>query len=1080
MTLSAQKEGGKLSKKVYSGVVTRVLTNPQNKQKVILKVDGIGEATIAWGKSKPGELSKGAKVEVCLNEHDDGRWIVSKIVSIKQTTRDKLKQKLKGQRGFLQRLFLAAMGGSKSNFSALESRAESLEPFIEYVEHSKEAYKLLQKTARFKWEPVENEKFITVTKQMGVKIRVQSPDLPYVLVNGPLESINEETKLMHPKGYTADILVVKSNSTGVEFLTSRELNSQGWQIFGGAHHMEEIKWSRNLGSKPIEIVSFGNKDVKILNQSKKGEWTELVLDIGKMAIVGKQALFDGKNMDWEIISQPLNIGSLNDGASGRQITSQAKFNQPTKVKYFPSGDFLYDSDGVRYSYKKSTEVANLLTLKIRLDEVIERNLDEDYDTNPMDILFSPDSEYNELIVNYRKDKPMAKQNKIIITSKDVNSKTITIKAPRYFKLKTTDRLSLRPNLFYIERQLEMLQILRDYPLPHHDALLKLTEQGTDDSRNKLWQSFDSLEELQWKILTRDTDGTEQQRDFVRKAVSTPDFAILQGPPGSGKTTAIIELIAQLAAQNKKVLLCGSTQASIDNVLLRIKENGSLKKLISPLRIGRVEGIYDPGVHDYVLSEQMEKMMQIGLSDEESRDLILRQTNLTCGTMAGIIGHPLIKDSEDDQGKNLKTPQAHFDVLIVDEASKTTFQQFIIPAAFSRKWVLVGDVRQLPPFLEASELMTNLEMMNDSTGELYTRAAQRACLLLRNIQRYKEPKSGHPVVIIEPEGVPAALINEMNARNGKPFQRNNITIIGSKISESLHEGVRFFTPQDVINSSQANICLHASDLIIIGSDCYPQTAELLPVHSIIRNGTIEAQEVTTNRMNLYKDRQHETFKNPWHPMNTASLLTEWTYQISWRLNRSYELKVSKNNHQKERLENDIKEYLPQSQDIRKRLEEIRSIALPSVLECLQYGFATGKAKNLLPETTLTCGFPRSALSSRFSRINFQHRMHPEISSFSRKEFYEDKALIDADTLLIRESKYPFEYRNNQSRSTWIDVPSGGINEVHAIKFELEQFIEYARKNRPTNPRRDNTAPLLSRIHISEPTRRVDGSRMPSSA
>ena len=152
----------------------------------------------------------------------------------------------------------------------------------------------------------------------------------------------------------------------------------------------------------------------------------------------------------------------------------------------------------------------------------------------------------------------------------------------------------------------MLQILRDYPLPHHDALLKLTEQGTDDSRNKLWQSFDSLEELQWKILTRDTDGTEQQRDFVRKAVSTPDFAILQGPPGSGKTTAIIELIAQLAAQNKKVLLCGSTQASIDNVLLRIKENGSLKKLISPLRIGRVEGIYDPGVHDYVLSEQMEK------------------------------------------------------------------------------------------------------------------------------------------------------------------------------------------------------------------------------------------------------------------------------------------------------------------------------------------------------------------------------------------------------------------------------------------------------------------------------------------
>ena len=39
--------------------------------------------------------------------------------------------------------------------------------------------------------------------------------------------------------------------------------------------------------------------------------------------------------------------------------------------------------------------------------------------------------------------------------------------------------------------------------------------------------------------------------------------------GSGKTTAIIELIAQCAKQGKRVLLCGSTQASIDNVLTRI-------------------------------------------------------------------------------------------------------------------------------------------------------------------------------------------------------------------------------------------------------------------------------------------------------------------------------------------------------------------------------------------------------------------------------------------------------------------------------------------------------------------------------
>ena len=137
---------------------------------------------------------------------------------------------------------------------------------------------------------------------------------------------------------------------------------------------------------------------------------------------------------------------------------------------------------------------------------------------------------------------------------------------------------------------------------------------------------------------------------------------MQGPPGSGKTTAIIELIAQLTQQNKKVLLCGSTQASIDNVLLRIKENKRLSEYISPLRIGRKEGIYDSGVHGYVLSEQIDRLTENGLEKDVAQDLCLRQANLTCGTMQGIISHPWIKGSTHDQGKKLKAPQAHFDVL----------------------------------------------------------------------------------------------------------------------------------------------------------------------------------------------------------------------------------------------------------------------------------------------------------------------------------------------------------------------------------------------------------------------------------
>ena len=143
-------------------------------------------------------------------------------------------------------------------------------------------------------------------------------------------------------------------------------------------------------------------------------------------------------------------------------------------------------------------------------------------------------------------------------------------------------------------------------------------------------------EPNWMVLTGGADGTEMQKDMVRVALSSRDFSILQGPPGSGKSTTILEIVLQKIISGENVLLGGSTQASIDNVLLRIKENGSLKKLISPLRIGRVEGIYDPGVHDYVLSEQMEKMMP---DSGMIREVKYQYADMSRGGDGGELGFP---------------------------------------------------------------------------------------------------------------------------------------------------------------------------------------------------------------------------------------------------------------------------------------------------------------------------------------------------------------------------------------------------------------------------------------------------------
>ena len=277
-------------------------------------------------------LSVNGKEPVSLNGSQQHRQMSKQISNkskkkkskknIVSRTLQKIKSRYRGEQGFLRRLFLVAMGGSGTDYASLEARAESLEPFIEYVEHSKEAYQHLRKTARFRWEPVENEKFLTITKQLGTKIRVRSENLPYILTRGPVEAILEDAQLMHPKGHIADILIVRRNSVGVEFLTSQDLDSSGWRIFGGKHSMEEIEWSHNTGSKPIEKISLGNHDVRILNQSKKGEWIELVLDSESKDLRSKQLLFDGRHMEWESISQADFVGPLKDGKSGRQVISR--------------------------------------------------------------------------------------------------------------------------------------------------------------------------------------------------------------------------------------------------------------------------------------------------------------------------------------------------------------------------------------------------------------------------------------------------------------------------------------------------------------------------------------------------------------------------------------------------------------------------------------------------------------------------------------------------------------------------------------------------------------------------------------
>ena len=69
------------------------------------------------------------------------------------------------------------------------------------------------------------------------------------------------------------------------------------------------------------------------------------------------------------------------------------------------------------------------------------------------------------------------------------------------------------------------------------------------------------------------DLDEDKRAAIEAALGSPDVMLLRGPPGTGKTTFIAELVIQTlrADPDARILLCSQTNVAVDNAVERIAE-----------------------------------------------------------------------------------------------------------------------------------------------------------------------------------------------------------------------------------------------------------------------------------------------------------------------------------------------------------------------------------------------------------------------------------------------------------------------------------------------------------------------------
>ncbi|KAJ8105467.1 hypothetical protein OPT61_g10159 [Boeremia exigua] len=83
-----------------------------------------------------------------------------------------------------------------------------------------------------------------------------------------------------------------------------------------------------------------------------------------------------------------------------------------------------------------------------------------------------------------------------------------------------------------------------------------------------------------------------QQAAVTKVMSTKDYALVLGMPGTGKTTTIAHIIRTLVAKGKSILLTSYTHTAVDNILLKIRDDR-----IGILRLGASAKIH-PEVREF--------------------------------------------------------------------------------------------------------------------------------------------------------------------------------------------------------------------------------------------------------------------------------------------------------------------------------------------------------------------------------------------------------------------------------------------------------------------------------------------------
>ncbi|XP_074488841.1 DNA-binding protein SMUBP-2 [Sebastes fasciatus] len=219
---------------------------------------------------------------------------------------------------------------------------------------------------------------------------------------------------------------------------------------------------------------------------------------------------------------------------------------------------------------------------------------------------------------------------------------------------------------------------------------------------------------------------DSQREAVSFTLSQRELAVIHGPPGTGKTTTVVEIILQAVKRGQKVLCCAPSNVAVDNLVERLARcKAKVLRLGHPARL--LESIQKHSL-DAILAQSdnaniiadirndidkafigMKKMREKGERGNFKREIgelrkelktreataiaqILKRADVVLSTNTGA----------GDSGPLKFLPAEHFDWVVIDECAQALESSCWIALLRARKCILAGDYKQLPPTIKSQK------------------------------------------------------------------------------------------------------------------------------------------------------------------------------------------------------------------------------------------------------------------------------------------------------------------------------------------------------------------------------------------